>query len=390
MTLVQEGNSVYCGGCPFHCATCLDTSTCTRCETGFVLDAGSCVPFTNEEFTGATIGVASGESNGDCQYGFYFDFSSCKVCPNGCAICPYDSSSGQVGCQEPFTGMVLGYQSSVEELSREQGVYFLEPMTEQCTAEGTHLVMLPHVSSETQVKFECQACPENCLTCNDFQCITCFPDSWLDENKNCIFGEEPENKIPEYELPNVIRTFDRYYLHKMKCLAGFYSQAKGSEIICHQCHVLCQECTGQNPFECLSCRNGLELNSETSQCEPINQPTGTITYNAGDFTVDSTCGVGKISQFGSCVDCPSNCAICSSNNGVTNCDVCYDGFVWRMDQCHSISEASIREHCPLGNYLEVSPAGEPYCSPCPSDCELCDNSNSCLICRFNAKRIYAE
>jgi hypothetical protein len=61
-----------------------------------------------------------------------------------------------------------------------------------------------------------------------------------------------------------------------------------------------------------------------------------------------------------------------------------------MDQCHSISEASIREHCPLGNYLEVSPAGEPYCSPCPSDCELCDNSNSCLICRFNAKRIYAE
>jgi hypothetical protein len=80
--------------------TCNQTSSCTFCNDGFVLNNGQCVQckYTDTNCTSClTSDVATCAS---CKFGFYLTENTCKACQAGCGNCVGASSC--VTCNDGF------------------------------------------------------------------------------------------------------------------------------------------------------------------------------------------------------------------------------------------------------------------------------------------------
>ena len=95
----------------------------------------------------------------------------------------------------------------------------------------------------------------------------------------------------------------------------------------------------------------------------------------------------------SLAECPVNCSTCSLDRctkcevgfaiGVTGVDSgkCLKCQILGCGECKPISLGSC-DKCRSGYYSPGSIIPSSSCQPCTSNCEVCDNSDTCSICNF--------
>nr|XP_005987835.1 PREDICTED: proprotein convertase subtilisin/kexin type 5-like [Latimeria chalumnae] len=171
---------------------------------------------------------------------------------------------------------------------------------------------------------------------------------------------------------------------------------------CIDCHPSCEECNGQELFECtkcgideegserflylgrckLHCPRGFYQDHKKHSCEACmancDLCTGTETCAKckGNYKLQN--GVCQITQCeegqvenpenGECLDCDSGCKTCSADDPEL-CSSCLEGYFLYRYQC--------RRRCPQKYYED---RGRRMCLACPLSCVECKNESYCLSC----------
>lgn len=120
---------------------------------------------------------------------------------------------------------------------------------------------------------------------------------------------------------------------------------------CKQCEASCQECSGPNNTDCISCKELKFLDTFSNHCI-AECPDGFY----GDLTTTH------------CKACPMGCKQCSGNK----CTACLPELLLIGESC--------LPHCPSGTYLTKAKT----CKPCDNSCLECASSPShCVKCHSN-------
>ncbi|XP_063305210.1 proprotein convertase subtilisin/kexin type 5-like [Pelobates fuscus] len=172
---------------------------------------------------------------------------------------------------------------------------------------------------------------------------------------------------------------------------------------CVDCHSTCEECIGQEPYECSECgidEDGIERFLHRGRCK-IHCPRGfyqdhnTYTCESCPLNCDicsnvnscqkckanykiqngacylMQCLPGQVedSETGECLDCESGCKTCTSDDPEI-CISCLEGYFLYGHQC--------RRYCPQKTYGD---SGRKICFACPSGCLECKNETYCSSCQ---------
>lgn len=190
------------------------------------------------------------------------------------------------------------------------------------------------------------SCVENCLNCNNGECLSCFPNY-------SFFSEEGSNTpVCKADDPDLCRA-DQY---------ANPTYIEGSTVAkCLQCKdkiTNCNICLGEST--CLVCQNGFSLSQSGSSCNSACV-TGQH-WNATTLT---------------CENCGSYCDSCSS---ATNCLRCKNGF--RLNS-HNENNSCVTCDTSNGYYIDNT-TGSSFsnnCFKCSRNCKTCSNSGKCLTCK---------
>ncbi len=104
----------------------------------------------------------------------------------------------------------------------------------------------------------CVPCAQNCIKCNENQCLQCHKDFSLDYKGKCI------------------QTF----------VCDFGEYFDGDLQVCRRCHPNCYQCDGPGPHHCLECRKDEALSEgvckKCSEVTNVNLVDGVCLGGCGD------------------------------------------------------------------------------------------------------------
>ncbi|KAL4474833.1 hypothetical protein ABPG74_001529 [Tetrahymena malaccensis] len=287
----------------------------------------------------------------ECKDGYYLDNDQCSKCDKTCDECQGSSTS----CTKCNNSKVLNQQNQCVICDTKNGFF---------------------ISS----KDICTACDASCLTCDSksTNCKSCRPDSTL-QNSQCIrcdtengYFFDSQNKCQKCDSScktcngsktnNCITCYQDKYLRDNKtCQScdtnnGYYVNASG---ICKPCDSQCKSCNGDNSNNCLSCGTNLYLKSDGT-CSP--------------------CKDAKFYQDKSqkkCLPCDPSCQTCS-NQTKNSCITCPAGkYLYPDNTCTDCQTSN-------GYFIDVKTNPQiPRCQPCFATCQTCIDGaeTSCTSCK---------
>lgn len=399
--LNNNNNCTICPGSP-QCIQCdsATPSTCEKCSPGFYLPTGSttCSACPNNcetcTSTGSNPPVVSCKTFKESTGQILVQIGTQTVpgtCDSGCKKCQVDEPSNCLVCSSGFA------------LDSTSLICIPCPSTcRECVYSGT--------SESGELNFQCtscysngylnggqcQSCASNCLTCqknNLATCTSCPVGSYL-ENSSCVKGC-PSNCVSCSSSSKCTT-----------CVSGFAVNGAG---VCVPCLSSCRECATQAPGQCLSCGDGLFLNSQ-QKCQQCST-SFCSTCSINDVCESCSSGYTLTSTFTCIKNCESPCATCSASSPtqctsclagyeidsttssctpvtqcIGGCNVCPTGYVLSESICVqctnskclrcSASDPSVCTSCINGLYL----SSNQVCTTCPSGCATCSSSTNCLTC----------
>ncbi|EAR92882.2 transmembrane protein, putative (macronuclear) [Tetrahymena thermophila SB210] len=388
--IVQSNNKLICQNCHGSCLNCSGSlsNQCTQCISSLVFYNNQCLTqcpqgyYQNSQnvcvICPSNLNCASCQNSTQCttcKNGYYMSTQQntqqqvCMPCDPACKLCTGPTSSNCLGClagQQVCNNCAAGY--------------FQDGQT--CFKMSSQSIC-SNQTFPNYVKYYCQKCPTNCLTCNQNSCTQCINNT--------------------------------YYLF--------------TDGTCQQCSQSIQNClTCLNQTVCSSCQNGFRLDSQSGLCLPYCPPVDGY-YQLPDLTC-TTCPQGclKCSQQGSkfvqcsscldgyyldpntnlCFTCSSNCLLCNDANSCAKCSInnylmpainnqpsfcvasCQPGYYKETDsrlciqcnidnctQCTGPTSCSI---CSAGYFIDII---YKTCNQCSDNCLICTNSQNCTRCATN-------
>jgi hypothetical protein len=166
------------------------------------------------------------------------------------------------------------------------------------------------------------------------------------------------------------------------CLHGYFLAPNinvPSSQTCYPCISNCYSCI--NSVKCKSCNQGYELNVDFTLCVK--------SCNSNCLTCDSNNLTKCLSCYNNAIYNPltSTCDLNISCNKTKNCTACPDNYVLVNSTCFNCTFSTLNcAGCSYSNLGQCSQCSKGYylisglCLPCPTGCDFCLNSQSCLTC----------
>ena len=399
---IRDGTCGECSDFDAECKTCFndltedtDNPMCLECNDGFVVgDSGICELPVCE---GETPLIALDESCvAECPEGEQVSANGieCELaCPvENCSDCDFENGVC-LACESGFTN-IDDVCVDLEGNSIFGCAQYLDITTCETCEEGL-------VSNGAGCEEECELgfqwssafnlCEEIVVECGD-KCHSCDLDGVCTLCKND--GVRFEGEADCFEL----------------CPYGSFTTINDqAHAICVECHSDCGECVGPNFDDCVSCRNGNHLTSDTfTMIGQLSnwQNIETLVINPTGECVEHCPERTGTDNDGKCIGCPMNCAYCAGNICITcdheytwnedatgcvrdcaatfnECSECNHG----LDECLTCNEGfnlhgsnTCKEECHL-DWQWQDPDQAYECVPCDADCKTCDpTSGKCLTC----------
>ncbi|KAG9281847.1 proprotein convertase subtilisin/kexin type 5 [Astyanax mexicanus] len=401
-----------CEACPQGCSQCQDGQRCTRClstrKNALYLQSGQCVQQCSRGYPAGLVckscapGCASCEHNAtnclSCQQPLLLHkhqcvqscppahtqrSGECVQCPQACLLC---SEEGQcTKCEETaflhegecVTACPEGFFKDTE-----QGVCVRchsdcelcdGPGPDDCQTcadssnilhNGACVSSCPSHTYRDSRSGECMVCHSTCRTCSgplDTDCTSCSEDLRTDSHGRCTTpttcpshhysDREGEchlchkhcNQCSGPDHSQCLSCYPNHYLLNGTCVdecpTGFF---RGETLWCEPCHPNCLSCIGRHSHECLSCRDHL--------------------YREGKECVES-CRPGHYASTDSrvCERCQESCAECV-RGGAEGCVSCREGLLLVREQGRCVSS------CPFQHYRDTQHRN---CELCHHTCRNC-------------------
>lgn len=341
-----------CTNCKDHCKLCIDSSSCQRCDSPFILQINDCVQ--------------------ECKDGYVRVGVECKKCSN--SLCKLCTSDDQNVCDECKDGYVLKDNQCTDSCGL--GYYAENKVCKPCNDQNC--------LSCTNQGITCIDCKDNFYLFNGI-CVSKCPLGYVSNSSDiCEKCTDDKCKICQSNnLESCIECLNGFLLGELCvniCPQGFYGDNK----ICLPCLQDCIECTSSS--DCKQCNSESKLINNT--CVP-QCPEKTVSDSNGkcvpctdlnclrcdvDQDTCKICATPFILKDGKCVDdcgdeyfydgstcqpCETRCAKCNSSTNCTKCDD--NSFLFNQD-CY--------ENCPQFTY------------PDNGICKYCVDSEKCRECSF--------
>lgn len=404
--------NLVCIPCEAHCLECKDSTTCTKCDTEYQLDANSdcvlvCPDGTTKTPEGKCLPCADTDCIkcdslnqsicNECKEGTYLYNQECITpCPEGtfanavtktCDNCNVDckTCSNSTTCDEcknkltPVNGIcppecpsnlvLVGLSckpcDTVAECVKCSG----EDLG-ICTKCQTGFILFNndciYPCPEGYVEIagpSCKKCPEFCKTCDQNDtCSECYDPRILNFGHcviRCGDGYTPVGKECEPCPSNC----DQCNSNKecVVCSSGFNAQIVDGVTVCIEACIngfypdnrKCVECTDP---QCVGCN----YKNECHKCDDGY-------YLDGDTCV-LKCNDGYVPVDGKCEKCDD--PYCASCRDKSSCDECKPP--------RFIFEGNCVSECQAG-YIRVNDS----CEPCPKDCDHCpEDPDACVSCKY--------
>lgn len=395
---VLDGGS--CITCDAHlsitnCAECSNTA-CTKCDANYMINDDGCglvCSVGDEYLTTAPACVEEQGSNNDCIVGvinaeggtaqdvcydtfcreaFVWTGTACTACPSNCEACYYDGSSAVCmysGCKRYYGRKDDGTCGDCP-LGCERCSYDSGTNSLVCdTCKGTY-VNVPGP--------QCVECHDGCAQCavSTQNEIKCSAAQCMDE-----YTQVTTSDLSCFPNPN-------------KCKTGVYTTTSGASYsdcslnqcvdgyamnsadkTCHGCPARCTKChydatVSDTVCDVEKCEDGSAQNPTTYACIACPARCDVCTYNASATSSVSClvggCEMGSREHF---VDGVVTCGECLSN-----CDVC------EVDPNNVLSTICLDQQCEIKYGINKDRG----CTGCSDGCDRCDISNdgqpTCTSC----------
>ncbi|CAD8205213.1 unnamed protein product [Paramecium octaurelia] len=377
-----------------QCLTCMDPNQIVQnfkclCKEGFVKKGNYCC----DEYCSDCQGVDSCNS---CIKGYFLtNINRCLQCIDYCDIC-YNQSVCQT-CQE---GYFINQQSQCEACVPSCKVCGDPQICDVCF-DGYYLL-----------DWKCEACNQNCLTCNEVsdKCVTCRPNYEINSNNQCFckFGYyEEQNQCYRCEYPCKTclsqsicsECFQLSNLHldenaQCKCSPGFFWKQNS----CSQCHQTCLTCI-DDQLNCLTCDQKLHRILKYHKCQCSQD------YFESEDALCISCltDQGKSQEICKYSDCNDKIWTygeeCDDGNdvirdGCSNCKIDHNyscsNEILKQSICFQCSTHCIKcqldpqtkksqcTKCEFGYFLDKND-----CVECSINCLECiDQAYNCVSCKF--------
>ncbi|XP_050185248.1 proprotein convertase subtilisin/kexin type 5 isoform X1 [Myiozetetes cayanensis] len=312
-----------CEKCRDDCEVCSDPWHCQKCKAEqdqlLFLHNGRCLP--------------------ECPEGYFNDSETCKECSGSCKTC-IGNATKCLSCESP---LLLEHWKCKPTCSENH--FASEGICKHC----------PEMCQECIHKEICKECMDQFFL-HEGKCVQECPSHFYAEDKHCFpcHASCKDCNGPDSDDCTAC-TFSLFVLYNGMCFeecpeGSYYEEATGD---CQACNRTCQTCSSSTA--CLTCRNGLILNSDghcmvSGYCSPT------------EFYAEET---------QSCKSCHRKCFHCS---GPTEhqCLSCANN--------HYLLNTTCVKTCPDGYYAD---SDEGQCSACHSACVTCTGkySSQCLSCK---------
>lgn len=392
--LYPDDNLKICKACPAECSTCLDSSTCSTCKSGYYLDGTQCLPCHSSCLECTSISTCS-----KCNSAFFFYDNFCfPFCPQGTFLVPYANyceicHTSCKNCSHSFdrcffcisTKYLFDYQCldtcPIGWYADENRICrACKPECLTCTNSFTCSSCQNGYYMNGSI---CSLCHPFCLECNSFSvCSKCIYPFYF--YQNFCFSICPEKTFIALSDSNhcenchpSCKTCSENYDQCSSCFEGYYLEDNA----CHVCSDNCLACI--DSWNCLSCKTPYLLTLDTKKCDFLFCPDEYYFDMNGDCkrckNPCRTCFGSSAFDCTSCLEsyglresvcllCDSNCKECVDDN--TKCISCRSPLLLYNFRCI--------ENCPNG-YLTDSSGS--ICLSCDSNCLTCDfEIDHCLSC----------
>ncbi|XP_053474688.1 proprotein convertase subtilisin/kexin type 5 [Ictalurus furcatus] len=358
-----------CEACPQGCAQCQDEQRCTRClstrKSALYLQNGQCLR--------------------QCTRGYYPAGALCKSCAPGCASCE-QSATNCLSCQQP---LVLHNHQCVKECPPAH------------TLRGGECMPCPDGCLQCSEEGQCTKCKEDFL--HEAGCVSACPGGFYEEEGVCARCHS-DCELCHGSGPNDCDSCvdpDRT-LHSGTCVSACPSQtyrdSRSGE--CMVCHSTCRTCSGPLDTDCTSCPEGLRTDMHGRCATPTSCPSHHYSDRDGtchlchkhcqqcsgpDHSQCLSCYPNHYLLNGSCVnECPTG----FFSGETQRCEPCHPNCVSctgrHSHECLSCSTHLYREGkecveiCRPGHYADEESR---VCEQCEPTCAECAQAERCVSCR---------
>lgn len=415
---LPSSSSKICEPCQSKCQKCSSANTCDECSYPYVLQGSVCQSECEPHFYSDSKRICRSCDNKNCLK-CPRDPYKCTECPEPLLLynddciekCPDGTFANGKECDKCGSNCKTCEGKKTQCTSCPEGLLFDAEKEEKCVSECD--------DGKVRKDGECVACKDKrckvCKTDNLECCTTPFYPYVID---GCEVKEEcPTGKFDNGDIcDNCMTGCDKcnnantctecsqgYYLLDGKCVKecgdGFIEYEKK----CIACAVGCKKCQPGNSFYCTACPddkflyNGYCLDTcpnkywgnNDRECKPCDDPFCSTCSNEGktcdrcqcsyvlldDKCQPAPCPEQTVNINGVCHKCQvSNCKYCDTS--VSKCDTCLDDYAW-------VNDIKCSKECPSGTY-KTSYYDYPnyyYCEDCPENCDKCENSYTCNVCK---------
>lgn len=296
--------------------------------------------------------LATGDSDGRVNFEIIGNWGchfSCKECLTGvlgnkCLICNQgfefneENKTCESKCKEEVENKLFNIKSSLCVKNCPQGTSRInEFVCETCKDENC---------KKCSSSGECEICNPGYLTING-ECVendgetTCPSQSFLNDDNSCQKCQSNCDECTGIQKNQCKKCFSEYNqsLESMNCVGKCKTKEFFDEDTktCNFCDSACKSCNSRFSFHCTSCEEGRFYIA--GQCLD-NCPQGYVKSEKGNI-----------------------CELCNGED----CPPCGDEEV--------IVDGRCREQCPEAHFVIRG-----ICSPCPSNCVKCKDSDECEVC----------
>ncbi|KAL4507716.1 hypothetical protein ABPG73_012404 [Tetrahymena malaccensis] len=401
-----------CVDCNSNCEQCLTSTTCQKCDQGFLIVYNSICqercPETYEENndqTACICGQNKEEINQTCtcKKQFFEQNSLCRPCISSCDVCQNDNE-----CQKCSANSYLNYMNTCE--SNCPDTFIKDDINLKCVCPTNFRLQDNKCVCDTGYSYvggNCIKCPQNCNSCSSENiCTQCQLNYFLDFNQTCN-TDCPATYSKDLETSKCLCSLgliENTNKHVCECNQGFFLSSDGT---CQKCIQSCKSC--QNETECIQCEETFFLDSQNKcvlDCPQTFQEDkeNMICICPQNSTLKSNiCSCNQDYEMQQDNTCKLKCSsFCDSCSVAGECDVCQQGYFMNYDytcvnKCPETyienKETRTCECDQLAEMINVSqfekkcvcPADLIYqegnkCLNCISNCQKCSNGNTCDKC----------
>ena len=271
-----------CALCPPGCNDCIDTISCTSCQSGYYMHLSRI----GESEEQSVLCVKT------CPSGYYGDQSLCSQCPPYCGTCSkFDFC---LTCAQPGVKAINGIcpqPCGAGEYYNDTTQYCME-----CTGD----------CSQCANSTFCTGCVEKLFLNTNGKCVPTCPDNTVQNpdtgrcestqcHETCLtcLGPEPDQCL-SCRSPRLFQE----NLCVGSCEDGKFLQGE----VCSLCHSSCATCVGETDADCQTCVIGNYLDHH--YCIP-------------------SCRKNSYADDGKCLACPAGCMTCINSTYCTECNSQY-------------------------------------------------------------------